>query len=241
MFLCNRYGFTREGNDISFLFTRDHPTGVFDVLTVTFGLDSTTAGPDDFIDSGVRSVTFAAGEREATVSFTTLNDEIWEAAEAVTATVLDSPGIVSNGSTATLSIDDDDAPVFSVVQIGTPTRYSGPVAIEGDTMTFQFHREGGDLSREVDVSWQFFFGTTDVALTPNVDFIGDTSGTLHFASGQMDAFLSFATIADGIAEYTGGGPDNSGLEILNLFAEGPSGLFTASGTIVDPGFAGLII
>lgn len=135
---------------------------------------SALAGQDFEAASG--SLVFAAGETEATVAVTLLDDGLTEATENFGLKV--TGGGLATLSQATLFDDDSSLPVVSV---------EGGAAEEGGYVTFKVQLSGPSTS-DVTVDYETVAGTA----ISDTDF-NATSGTVLFKAGETTKFVSVYT------------------------------------------------
>lgn len=141
------------GADTSIGFTFTRTGDLTQPLTVTYTVGGTATAGSDYTPVASGSVTFAANQNTATVSFTVLDDSAFEAAETVVVTVVDGAtyDVGAQGS-AQASITSDEVALTKISAIQGSGASSGMV---GQTVTIQaivtgdFQNNDGDASRNL--------------------------------------------------------------------------------------------
>ena len=200
-----------EGETAMFTVTLSAETD--EAVTVQYMTEdgSATAGEDYEAASGM--ATIAAGDTEAMVSVTTIDDTEEEEAEPETFTLtLSDPSnaVLGDMSSAQGTITDNESPSLSVADAS---------AVEGEDVEFTV-----TLSKSSGVDQEFSYGISieaDDTATPDdfVDFVGG-SGTLTIAADATEATVSVETRDDNSVEED---------ETFTLTVGGA----TAQGTIID--------
>ena len=193
-------------------------------VTVTYAsgdTDDTAKSPADYgAVSG--TLTFEAGDREKTITVTTVNDALDEADTEGFTVTLSSPvnaTLATTGTTARGTINDNDrAPVLTVADV---------TVTEGADAEFEVSL-GAASEREVTVTYAS--GDTDDTAKSPADY-GAVSGTLTFEAGDRAKTITVTTLDDTVDEADGeeftvtlSSPVNATLETTGT---------TATGTIND--------
>ncbi len=157
----------------------------------TATLDTTEPGGADYVEVSDQTVTIAAGDTQATVSFPTIGDGTDEDDEFFTVTA----SFGGDVETAEVTItDDDDPPEVDFVRpdSGSPSESSDLTlevelsAISGKTITIDY------ITQQA---------TTSDAATPGDDYVHE-SGTLEIAPGDSSGTFDIDYVDDALDEPT---------------------------------------
>lgn len=184
-----------EGFGVRFALSLSEPSGE-DVSVLVRTSQDTATGGVDFMGTGTTgtTVTIPAGETRFEFSIRTNDDQLDEGNEQFKVNILSADGATIADGQGTGTIRDNDPTTV------TMSTYLGEgVAVEGDTITYQFQRFGY-LGDELDVAWDYLPDLPSGAATVGVDFIDPASHDVHFDVGQDTAFLTFETNLDGVWE-----------------------------------------
>jgi predicted extracellular nuclease/Ca2+-binding RTX toxin-like protein len=156
---------------------------------VEFGSGPFAAGTDDFTALTPLSgqVVFADGQTTATITVSVNGDIGPEGDENFTVTLSNPVGATISDASATGTIVNDDGPP-PLVTINDVTVTEGDAGTS--LMTFTVTRTGG--TGAFDVDWE----TADGSATAGEDYVA-TSGTVHFADGQMTDTVTIAITVNG--------------------------------------------
>ena len=177
------------------------------------------AGSDFTATSG--TLTFASGQTSQTVSVPTIDDTIFENTETFSLALSgpDKSGTLGTASTATATINDNDAcngAVFTISSIGAVT--------EGANSVFTITKTGA-ASATCTVNYATSNGT---AVAPG-DYTA-TSGTLSFTASKTSTSVSVPTINDAVVE----GSETLSMSLSNPTQSAALGApSTTTGTIND--------
>ena len=159
-------------------------------VTVSYATADDTADEDDYT-SASGTLTFEAGDRAKTITVTTEDDDLDEAAsEQFKLTLSSADNATLFGGQATLQKlgkieDNDDPPVLSLEDV---------TVTEGADVEFEVSL-GAESGREVTVS----YGTTDDTAKQPGDYT-TASGTLTFAAGDQAKTITVTTEDDTVDE-----------------------------------------
>ena len=212
-----------EGNAgdkaLTFTLTLDRaPTEAVTINYETLGTGLATPGEDFGIDAG--TVTFAAGQRTATVSVAVKGDTTFERDETVK--VLFSGASLSGAVEATGTIlNDDTNPATQIYTLTSdaPAITEGNAGTKALTFTLTLDRAPTEA---VTVNYRTL---STGSATPGEDF-GIAAGTVTFAAGQRTATVSVAVNGDTVFE------PNQTVKV-ELSGASLSGTVEATGTITN--------
>jgi hypothetical protein len=180
--------FTATPVDGEFVLSR---TGdLTNALTVNYTVGGNATAGTDYTDFGT-SVTFAAGEAQATVAVPVLDDADIDPGETVTVTLAAGADYaLGANSTATLNIIDDEIPEigFDAANPVVSGEEAGAVA-----STFNLTRTGSADQLAAALTVNYTFGGTATAGT---DYDNTGLGTATFAAGSDTATITVPTIDD---------------------------------------------
>ncbi len=164
--------------------------------TVTYNLHGGNATADDVQGGfGTGSVTFAAGQIDATVSVNWVPDNLPEADETVVLTLTGATGGgLGHTTEATATIFDDDNPAVVQVVGGDRTAEGTPPGA-GGTGTFHLSRTG-NAAIATTVTYALSGGT---ATADDVQG-GFGTGSVTFTAGQRDATVAVSWVPDATPE-----------------------------------------
>ncbi|MEK7412903.1 MAG: Calx-beta domain-containing protein, partial [Planctomycetota bacterium] len=175
-----------SGNGV-FTITRTGPTSA--PITVTYAITGTATMSSDYTSAPVgTTLTILAGSATATITVIPLQDTILEPDESVIVTIQPVAGYAMGAVAATVTILDDESPVFTVVAKDASASETGT-----DTGQFQINRLGNKapvLTANYTISGTATSGTDFTAL----------SGTLAFAANAVSGLITVTPITDTIAE-----------------------------------------
>ncbi|MBW6401494.1 M10 family metallopeptidase C-terminal domain-containing protein [Roseomonas sp. HJA6] len=153
---------------------------------------------DDYADTGVRTVTFAAGQTVKTIDIQVKTDALDEIDESVVVEVFNPTGgaALEGGQPSLRAIgtilDDDGAGSNLALFV------SDPKVIEGDAgktkVVFELH-----LSQPATASMTFTYATQDGSAVAGQDYTAKT-GSVTFAAGQQTAFVTIDVVGNAVAE-----------------------------------------
>ena len=181
-----------EGAGVTFTVTLSAAVDVPTSVTVTTANGTATTADSDYTAVTSQVVSFAAGQTSRTITINTTADNKVEANETFTATLggLNDGGLsvtISGASTATGTITNNDAAVFSIANSS---------ALEGSGVIFTI-----TLSNPVDVTTSVTFTTSDgTATLSNSDYTAVSSQTVIFSAGQTTQTITVNTTADTTVE-----------------------------------------
>ncbi|MEW6303487.1 MAG: Calx-beta domain-containing protein [Verrucomicrobiota bacterium] len=183
---------SETGSDIGVV--RFHRTGdISQPLDVSWTFSGTAANGSDYQQLPT-SGAFLAGQAEADLPITPIDDSEVEGEETVIVTLVDGPGYaVGSANTATVTIADNDTapptePVVTLSLVDADASETG-----SDIGVVRFHRTG-DISQPLDVSWTFSGSASNGADYQQLP----TSGA--FLAGQAEADLPITPIDDSEVE-----------------------------------------
>ena len=226
-----------EGDDLDFIVSIDN--ALADDLVIRWGVVQGTALPgDDYHRLQFGSVTIEAGQTQATISVTTIDDDAGELEETMQLHLLDTnpdlpDDVVFEGQpesgilAATGTITDDDGDVVWV-SIAEAT------AAEGADLDFVVSITAA-LSDDLIIRWGVVQGTA----LPGEDYHRAQHGRVTIEAGQTQTTISVTTIDDNAVENE----ENMSAVIAStnpdlpagVYLQGnpPSGELSATGTITD--------
>jgi serralysin len=196
----------------TFTVTRSGGTAAFAVNYAT--ADGTATAGSDYVGQPTGTVSFAAGDLTKTISVTIDGDTTVEPDETffVNLSGATNGGTIVNAQGRGTIANDDSAPVVGNISINDVT------ITEGDSgtsiATFTVTRSGGTAAFAVN------YATADGTATAGSDYVGQPTGTVSFAAGDLSKTISVTINGDTTVE-----PDET--FFVNL-----SGA-TNGGTIVD--------
>jgi urease beta subunit len=179
-------GDTGGTEQIPFEITLSHPYNVAVTIPYSTSDGTATAGQDYTAASG--SVTFQPGETSQIVLVDLIGDLVDEGNEDFSITI-NASGYSSGTTTATGTIENDDAPVLVV---------GNPRIVEGDSGQ-QSVRFTVQLTRPAPSGRSYDYSTSDGSATAGQDYTA-TSGTLAFSTGQTFAFVDVPILGDSLVE-----------------------------------------
>jgi PKD repeat protein len=216
---------------------RFHRTGdTSQPLPVSWTFSGTAVNGSDYQQLPTTG-TIPAGQADADLTITPIDDNIVEGPETVIVTVVSGPGYSAGSpSSATVTIADNDQatslPVVTVTAVDPNASEAGP-----DPGVVRFHRTG-DTSQPLPLSWTFS-GTA-----VNGSDYQQLPTTGNIPAGQADADLTITPIDDTAVEgpetvvvtlasgsgYTAGSPNSATVTIADNDQAGPTANFTANPT-----------
>src|ERR1043166_1211914 len=216
---------------------RFHRTGdTSQPLPVSWTFSGTAVNGSDYQQLPTTG-TIPAGQADADLTITPIDDNIVEGPETVIVTVVSGPGYSAGSpSSATVTIADNDQatslPVVTVTAVDPNASEAGP-----DPGVVRFHRTG-DTSQPLPLSWTFS-GTA-----VNGSDYQQLPTTGNIPAGQADADLTITPIDDTAVEgpetvvvtlasgsgYTAGSPNSATVPIADNDQAGPTANFTANPT-----------
>lgn len=177
---------TESGDDTgAFIFTRS--ANLTGPLTVRYSLTGTASNGVDFTWLDGNAV-IPEGQSSVSIAFITSDDVEVEGSESVTATILSDPAYTSSGSSATITIADDDPTVVTVTTTDNQASEAG-----GNTANFLVTRTGS-LAANLVVNY-FLSGPA----TNGVDF-NALSGAVTIPAGRATATITVTPINDALVE-----------------------------------------
>lgn len=182
-----------EGNGVTFTITLSQAVEVTTSVRLTTANGSATTADSDYSAVTNQLVSFTAGTTSQTVTVNTTTDTKVELDETFSATLGSlvtggrSVSISGANGTATGTITNDDAAVFSI---------AGASATEGGSLTFTV-----TLTGLVDVSTSVTFSTVDATATAaDADFTAIGSQVVTFTSGQTSQTVTVNSTTDSKVE-----------------------------------------
>ncbi len=177
-----------------------------------------TAGPSDYIGSGVLAVKREPGTAFSSVTFghALIDDSLDEPDETYTLTVSGYSYLSTDADSGTMTIlDDDDPPSASIADAGGPEDSVGSLSF-----TVELDAASG---KEVALD----YATADGTATAGGDY-AETTGTLTFAAGEVAKTISVPVLEDGLPEA-----DETFTVTLSDAVNATIGSSTGTGTIRD--------
>ncbi len=183
-----------EGGNLVFTVTRTGDTELTAGATYTIG-NGTAIAPGDFVNTvPTGTISIAPAATTDTITVTTNDDAIFEANEAVTATLsLPTNATLSDGAGLGTITDNDTAPTLAI---------SGQAVAEGTAVTFTVTRTGAtELAASATVNTADGTPIPPGAVAP-ADYAAIVNGTVSVAAGLTPASTTFtvATVNDALFE-----------------------------------------
>jgi hypothetical protein len=176
-----------EGEVLSFQLTLSNPS----FETIVVALSTTGASATEGVDFGSIDgtlVTFLPGETAASVTVTSLEDDLFEPHETFTLSAAAVTGQVVATDTGTGTIGNDDTVPEIVLNVSA-------TAVEGEALTLVFTLSNPSFELIV-ITVEAGEGTA----TEDEDFEAFSGTTITFAPGETTASLTVNTIEDGTVE-----------------------------------------
>lgn len=180
-----------EGGDLTFTVTLSEASA--NTVTVDYATADDSAedenGDDDYTsDSG--TLTFTPGQTSKTVTISSTDDDVFEAAETFTVTLSNPSNATISDDEATGTITNDDArPLISIDDVVLAEEDAG-------TTTFTFTITlTGDIGKDIEVNFITSAGTA----TPGSDFT-PLAGSVTFSPGDTTKTLDIDVLGDATAE-----------------------------------------
>ncbi len=142
------------------------------------------------------TIEFAPGETERVITLTVGSNVLIAGYETFGLTLQDAHNVTILNATAVSSI----VPNLQEIEVTANVDRTLEGSDGADTQfSYTVHRSG-NLDQEADIAWEV--KTTGEAGVSSADFVGGTlpAGTLHFAKGQSELTLTFASAQDSILE-----------------------------------------
>ena len=172
-------------NTAVFLIALSGTSGTDTVVSLVYG-GTATAGTD--YSTPPATVTIPAGETQATLTLTALDDAVADGPEDVIVTIAAGTAyVVGSPSSATATVDDIFIPGVTVTATDATASEAG-----GDTATFTITRN--DTASAATVNY-----TVGGTATPGVDYLA-LGGTILFAAGQESTTVMIVPIDDDVYE-----------------------------------------
>ncbi len=150
--------------------------------------DATATAGSDYSAVTGGSVTISAGDTEAFVTVSVLDDMIDESEETFTVTLTGPVNAELSDGVATGTIeDDDDMPRLSIADTSA--------AESAGEMTFRVYLEGAS-SRGVTAQ----YSTSDATATAGSDYSAVTGGSVTISAGDTEAFITVTVLDDMVDE-----------------------------------------
>ncbi|MGH1492835.1 MAG: Calx-beta domain-containing protein, partial [Acidimicrobiales bacterium] len=187
---------TNSASTVDVTVSLDQPTS----NTVTVDLataDGSALDGDDYTATGPVTVTFAPNDTSETVTIPIIGDEVSESSEEFTVNLSNpSNGIITDGS-ATVTIDDDDAPACT----------SDPlITIDDLTITETEFEQNAIVtfrrSYSTNLSTRFNVNTVDGTAVAPGDYTAKTNQLIVIQGGQTTKTLAFKIQGDTVGELT---------------------------------------
>jgi hypothetical protein len=210
----------------TFTVTRTGGTAAFDVNYAT--ADGTATAGSDYVGQPTGTVSFATGDLTKTISVTVNGDTTVELNETFFVNLLSA----TNGGTITKSqgtgtiTNDDSAPGVGNISINDVTITEGNAGTS--IATFTVTRSGGTAAFDLN------YATADGTATAGSDYVGQPTGAVSFATGDLSKTISVTVNGDTTVE-----PDET--FFVNLLSATNDGTIVKSqgtGTITNDDSAG---
>lgn len=172
-------------NSAAFLVSLSGTSDTDTVVNLAYG-GAATAGTD--YSTPPATVTIPAGQTQATLTLTALDDAVADGPEDVIVTIAAGTAyVVGSPSSASATVDDIFVPGVTVTATDATASEAG-----GDTATFTVNRN--DPASAASVNY-----TVGGTATPGADYLA-LGGTIPFAAGQESATVTVVPIDDGLYE-----------------------------------------
>ena len=186
-----------EGSAATFLVKLSSTSGVAGSTAVT--VDYTLGGAadeDDFEEDASGTLTFPAGESVATITVTTVPDDLLEGDEVLTATL--TPNSATTAAGTVMVLRDDNSAMTTIGDTGRRVTVSvaDTTVDEGEDAVFTV-----SLSGKVSVDVMMDYETTaDGTATPDTDFTAVSPAELTIEAGSETAKITVEVLEDNLAE-----------------------------------------